>query len=80
LGTGSSGSEGRPGVGAPRGLATTGTSEITPWTPAPTDRTLNARTAKAEKLTAQARQLCRAGKVDEARGKAREAITVLDPK
>ena len=79
-GAGSSGPEGRPAAGATRGLATSGTSEITPWTPSPTDRTLNARTAKAQKLTAQARRLCRAGKLDEAGAKAKEAITVLDPK
>ncbi len=79
-GTGSGGPEGRPSAGGTRGLATSSTSEISPWNPSPTDKTLNARTAKAQKLTAQARRLCRAGKPDEARTKAREAIAVLDPK
>jgi hypothetical protein len=68
------------GTGTARGLATSAASEISPWNPSPSDKTLKARTAKARKLTDQARSLCRNGKPDEARAKAAEAITVLDPK
>lgn len=69
-----------PDAGPPRGLAASASSEISPWNPHPGDRTLMARTSKAQKLTAQAQRLCKAGKMDEARAKAAEAITVLDPK
>ncbi len=82
-GTGTGGGrtpQGAPASGAGRGLATSSASEITPWNPTPTDKMLKARTAKARKLTAQARRLCKAGKLDEARAKANEAIRVLDPK
>lgn len=72
--------QGDPASGAGRGLATSSASEISPWSPSPTDKTLKARTAKARKLTAQARSLCRAAKPDEAKAKAAEAIAVLDPK
>lgn len=68
------------GTGTARGFATSSASEISPWNPSPGDKTLKARTAKARKLTDQARSLCRSGKTDEARAKAAEAIAVLDPK
>ncbi len=72
--------QGDPASGAGRGLATSPTSEISPWSPSPTDKTLKARTAKARRLTTQARSLCTAGKMHEAKAKAAEAIAVLDPK
>jgi len=72
--------QGDPASGAGRGLATSPASEISPWSPSPTDKTLKARAAKARKLTTQARSLCTAGKMDEAKAKAAEAIAILDPK
>ena len=72
--------EAQPGAGSPRGLAASASSEISPWNPHPGDRTLMARTSKAQKLTDQAQRFCKAGKMDEAKAKAAEAITVLDPK
>lgn len=68
------------GTGTARGLATSAASDISPWNPQPTDKTLQARTLKAGKLTAQAERSCAAGKMDEAKAKALEAITVLNPK
>jgi hypothetical protein len=68
------------GTGTARGLATSAASEISPWSPQPTDKTLVARTTKARGLTEQAENLCKAGKMDEAKARAIEAITVLNPK
>lgn len=68
------------GTGTARGLATSAASDISPWNPRPTDKTLEARTSKARELTAQAAKFCAAGKMDEAKAKAAEAIAVLDPK
>jgi len=72
--------ETQPGTSAPRGLATSAASEISPWNPHPGDKTLQARTTKARRLAAQAQRFCKAGKMDEAKARAAEAITVLDPK
>ncbi len=72
--------QGEPASGAARGLATSAASDISPWNPQPTDKTLNARTVKARRLTAQAAKFCAAGKMDDAKAKALEAITVLNPK
>ena len=68
------------GTGTARGLATSAASDISPWNPRPTDKTLEARTSKAGTLTAQAAKFCAAGKMDEAKAKALEAITALNPK
>ena len=68
------------GTGTARGLATSAASDITPWNPVPTDKTLGARTRTARKLTTQAAKSCAAGKMDEAKAKALEAIAVLNPK
>ncbi len=68
------------GTGTARGLATSAASDISPWTPSPTDKTLDARTRTARKLTTQAGKFCAAGKTDEAKAKALEAIGVLNPK
>ena len=67
------------GTGTARGLATSA-AEISPWTPSPTDKTLQARTRTARKLTTQAAKSCAAGKLDESKAKALEAIGVLNPK
>jgi hypothetical protein len=68
------------GTGTARGLATSAASEISPWSPQPTDKTLVARTTQARGLADQAENLCRAGKTDEAKARAIEAIGVLSPK
>lgn len=68
------------GTGTARALATSAASDINPWNPQPTDKTLKARTLKAARLTAQADKLCNAGKMDGAKAKAVEAIGVLNPK
>ncbi len=68
------------GTGTARGLATSAASDISPWTPSPADKTLEARTRTARKLTTQAGKFCAAGKMDESKAKALEAIAVLNPK
>jgi hypothetical protein len=68
------------GSGTARGLATSAASEISPWSPQPTDKTLIARTTRAQGLADQAENLCKAGKMDEAKARAIEAIGVLNPK
>lgn len=65
-------------TGTARGLATSAASEISPWSPQPTDKTLIARTTKAQGLTEQAESLCKAGKMDEAKARAIEAIGLLN--
>ncbi len=66
------------GTGTARGLATSAASDISPWNPRPTDKTLEARTSKARTLTVQAETFCRAGQTNEAKAKALEAIGVLN--
>ncbi len=66
------------GSGTARGLATSSASEISPWSPQPTDKTLIARTANARSLADQAENLCKAGKMDEAKARAIEAIGNLN--
>lgn len=68
------------GTGTARGLATSAASDINPWSPQPTDKTLKARTRTARKLTTQAGKFCAAGKMDDSKAKALEAIAVLNPK
>jgi hypothetical protein len=66
------------GTGTARGLATSAASEISPWSPQPTDKTLVARTTQARTLADQAENLCKAGKMDEAKARAIEAIDILN--
>ena len=68
------------GTGTARGLASSAASDISPWSPKPSDKTLQARTGKAQTLADEAEKLCKAGNGEQAKAKALEAINVLNPK